>query len=39
LLELIDGKIRPAAEEEWTFEPDCVPVVADATESGTAEAA
>jgi hypothetical protein len=29
LLDLVDGKIRPTAEEEWTFEPDCVSVVAD----------
>jgi len=29
LLDLVDGKIRPTAEEEWTFEPDCVFVVAD----------
>jgi hypothetical protein len=30
LLDMVDGKIRPTAEEEWTFEPDCVLVVADA---------
>jgi hypothetical protein len=29
LLDLVDGKIRPTAEEEWPFEPDCVLVMAD----------
>jgi hypothetical protein len=29
VLDLVDGKIRPTAEDEWTFEPDCVLVVAD----------
>jgi hypothetical protein len=40
LFELIDGKIRPTAEEEWTFEPHCVLVVADdEREAGTVKAA
>ena len=29
LLDLVDGKIRPTAEEEMTGEADCVLVVAD----------
>jgi hypothetical protein len=40
LLDLVDGKIRPTAEEEWTFEPDCVLVVAeDARKAGKPKAA
>jgi hypothetical protein len=40
VLGLVDGKIRPTAEEECTFEPDCVLVVADdRREAGTAKAA
>jgi hypothetical protein len=29
VIDLVDGKVRPSAEEEWTFESDCVLVVAD----------
>jgi hypothetical protein len=29
VLDAVDGPIRLTAEEEWTFEPDCVLVVAD----------
>jgi hypothetical protein len=29
LLDRVDGKILSTAEEEWTFEPDCVIIVAD----------
>jgi hypothetical protein len=29
LLDMVDGPIRPTAEEEWTFEADCVIVAAD----------
>jgi hypothetical protein len=28
LLDLVDGKIRPTAEEEWSFEPDYVLAIA-----------
>jgi hypothetical protein len=40
LFDLVDGKIRPTAEEEWTLEPDCVLVVPDdGRKAGTAKAA
>jgi hypothetical protein len=40
LLDLVDGKIRPTAEEEMTGEVDCVLVVADdEREAETAKAA
>ena len=29
VLDMVDGKIHPTAEDEMTFEPDCVLVVAD----------
>ena len=29
VLDLVDGKLRPTAEDEMTFEPDCVLVVTD----------
>jgi hypothetical protein len=40
VFDLVDGKIRPTAEEVCTFEPDCVLVVADdGREAGAANAA
>jgi hypothetical protein len=38
LLDMVDGKIRPTAEEEMTGEADCV-IVVDRSEAGTAKAA
>jgi hypothetical protein len=29
VLDMVDGKLHRTAEEEWTFEAECVPVVAD----------
>jgi hypothetical protein len=34
LLNAVDGPIRLTAEEEWTFEPECLLVVADAERGG-----
>jgi hypothetical protein len=40
LWDMVDGKVRPTAEEEWTFEAECVIVVADdEREAGTVKAA
>ena len=39
LLDRVDGKIRPSAEEEGTFEPDCVFIADDGREAEPAEAA
>jgi hypothetical protein len=40
LLDLVDGKVRPTAEVEWTFKPDRVLMVADNRQgAGTAKAA
>ena len=39
LLDMVDGKIRPTAEEEMTGEADCVLVVADDENVGTPGAA
>jgi hypothetical protein len=39
LLDMVDGKIRPTAEQEMTGEADCVLVAADEGEAGTVRAA
>jgi hypothetical protein len=40
LLDMVDGKIRPSAEDETTGDADCVLVLADdSREAGTARAA
>jgi hypothetical protein len=40
VFDMVDGKLRPTAEDEMTFEDDCVFVVADdGPEAGTAKAA
>ena len=39
LLDLVDGRIRPAAEEEMTGEADCILIADDGREAEPAEAA
>jgi hypothetical protein len=39
LLDLVDGKIRPTAEEEMTGEADCVLIADDGRDAEPAEAA
>ena len=39
LLDLVDGRIRPAAEEEMTGEADCMLIADDGREAEPAEAA
>jgi hypothetical protein len=39
LIDRVDGRLRPTAEEEWTAEPDCRLAVADVREIEPAEAA
>jgi hypothetical protein len=34
VIDMADGKLRQTAEEEMTFEPDCVLVVADERQEG-----